>query len=228
MADPSSSPRETPVGSSAGQPRVPTLDMAFIRQRVRGRVPRSAVLDTVLNQLAPAAPEPPVRRAAVATILREHREFGPEVLFIRRAEHPHDPWSGHMAFPGGREEPSDADLLATAIRETREEVSLDLAADALLLGRLDELPAVARGRPTGLTIAPFVFELTRDAPLHFNGEVAEIVWAPLSQLYRGELTTVFPYEIAGQRVELPAHDVQGRIVWGLTHRMLESLFVLLR
>lgn len=241
MADPSSSPRETSVlrsrageepaastGSSAGYPRAPTLDMAFIRQRVGGRVPRSPALDAAFTQLSPGAPQLPLRRAAVATILREHPELGPEVLFIRRAEHPHDPWSGHMAFPGGREEPVDVDLLQTAIRETREEVSLDLEADARLLGRLDELPAVARGRPTGLTIAPFVFELTRDAPLHFNGEVSEIVWAPLAQLYRGELTTVFPYEIAGQRVELPAHDVQGRIVWGLTHRMLESLFVLLR
>jgi len=209
--------------------------MSTIRERVGSRAllaedafRRSARVDTVLTQLPPEAPQLTLRRAAVAAILRDHEELGPEVLFIRRAEHPNDPWSGHMAFPGGREEPSDADLLQTAIRETREEVSLDLEADAVLLGRLDELPAVARGRRTGLTIAPFVFELTRDAPLHFNGEVSEIVWAPLSQLFRGELATVFSYELGGQLLELPAHDVQGRIVWGLTHRMLESLFALLR
>jgi 8-oxo-dGTP pyrophosphatase MutT (NUDIX family) len=236
MADLSSTSREPVLGSRAEDPRashsdrklVSLLDMSLIRERVRGRMPRSALADSTLAQLAPEAPQLTLRRAAVATILRDHEELGPEVLFIRRAEHPGDPWSGHMAFPGGREEPSDADLLQTAIRETREEVALDLETNASLLGRLDELPAVARGLRTGLTITPFVFELTRDAPLHFNGEVSEIVWAPLSQLFGGELATVFPHEIGGQRIELPAHDVQGRIVWGLTHRMLESLFALLR
>jgi 8-oxo-dGTP pyrophosphatase MutT (NUDIX family) len=216
MADPSSIPRQ------------PIFDMALLRERLGRRVPRSAMSDSVITEVVPEAPSFAPRRAAVATIVREHKLVGPEVLFIRRAEHPHDPWSGHMAFPGGREEPSDADLLETAIRETREEVSLDLVGSARLLGRLDELPAVARGKRTGLTISPFVFELTHDSPLHFNGEVSEVVWAPLARLFRGELATVFPYEIAGQRVELPAHDVQGRIVWGLTHRMLESLFALLR
>jgi 8-oxo-dGTP pyrophosphatase MutT (NUDIX family) len=216
MADPSTISRER------------TFDMALLRERVSARLPRSAMADAVITQVVPEAASFAPRRAAVAAIVREHERVGPQVLFIRRAEHPKDPWSGHMAFPGGREEPSDADLLQTAIRETREEVSLDLSATARLLGRLDELPAVARGKRTGLTIAPFVFELLRDAPLHFNQEVSEVVWTPLGPLFRGELATVFPYEVGGQRVELPAHDVQGRIVWGLTHRMLESLFALLR
>lgn len=202
--------------------------MALIRARLRGRVPRSAMLDATITQTVPELPNATPRRAAVATIIRNDERSGPQVLFIRRAEHPSDPWSGHMAFPGGREELSDADLLQTAIRETREEISLDLVSSAQLLGRLDELPAVARGRRTGLTISPFVFELTQDAPLQFNYEVQEVVWASLAQLLRGELATKFSYELAGQRLELPAHDVQGRIVWGLTHRMLEGLLALLR
>jgi len=56
------------------------------------------------------------RRAAVALILRDGAA-GIELLFIRRAEHPMDPWSGQMAFPGGRAEPGDRDLEATAVRE---------------------------------------------------------------------------------------------------------------
>jgi 8-oxo-dGTP pyrophosphatase MutT (NUDIX family) len=209
--------------------RQPAFDMALIRERVGSRIPRSALLDSTITQIAPEPPVAQPRRAAVAVVIRTHPEHGPEVLFIRRAEHPNDPWSGHMAFPGGREEPSDGDLLQTALRETREEVSLDLERHATLLGRLDELPAVARGRRTGLTIAPFVFELAhREVELAFNYEVQEVVWAPLELLFRGELSTTFPYDLAGQRLELPAHDVDGRIVWGLTHRMLESLFVLLR
>ena len=213
MPDPSTSPRPLP------------FDMALIRQRLTGRVPRRSLGDAPLTQPRPDAAAPP-RRAAVAVILREAPR-GPEVLFIRRAEHPQDPWSGHMAFPGGREEPSDTDLLETAVRETREEVSLDLAASARLLGRLDELPVTARGKRTGMTVAPFVFELTGEVELAHNYEVSEVLWAPLEPLYRGHCATKFRYELGGEHVDLPAHDVDGRIVWGLTHRMLEALFALL-
>jgi 8-oxo-dGTP pyrophosphatase MutT (NUDIX family) len=202
------------------------LGMEQLRARLAAHAPRSALLDGPMSAL-PEAAEARARRAAVAAVLRDSLR-GPELLFIRRAEHPNDPWSGHMAFPGGREELRDADLLATALRETREEIALDLAEHGKLLGRLDDLPAVARGRRTGLTIAPYVFELTRDVPLRGNYEVAEVVWWPIEPLFRGERTITYPYELAGQRVELPAFDLGGRIVWGLTHRMLEGLFALLR
>ncbi|MDB4985323.1 MAG: hypothetical protein JWN04_501 [Myxococcaceae bacterium] len=211
--------------------RTPDFSMRLIRERVGGRTARTTLLDASIDSPLDAggqAPSGKLRRAAVALIIRPDGVQGPEVLFIRRAEHPQDPWSGHMAFPGGREEPSDGELLQTALRETREEVSLDLGKLARLLGRLDELPAVARGRRTGLTIAPFVFELTGPAEPQLNGEVAEVVWAPLEPLFQGDRATTFPYDLAGQQLELPAHDVAGRVVWGLTHRMLESLFALLR
>lgn len=201
--------------------------MALIRARMEGRLPRRALVDTSLATAAATESTLARRRAAVAAILREGAR-GPEVFFIRRAEHPLDPWSGHMAFPGGREEPTDTDLLETAVRETREEVSLDLAQHAQLLGRLDELPVTARGKRTGLTVAPFVFELTADVPIAYNHEVAEVLWAPLEPMFRGKLATRFDYEIGGERIQLPAHDVEGRIVWGLTHRMLEGFFALLR
>ena len=213
MPDPSTSPRTLP------------FDMALIRQRLGGRVPRRALGDAALTQpLADGVASP--RRAAVALILRNGPR-GPDVLFIRRAEHPQDPWSGHMAFPGGREEPRDADLLETAVRETREEVSLDLSTSAQLLGRLDALPVTARGKRTGMTVSPFVFELTHEVELARNYEVSEVLWAPLEPLYRGQHATKYRYELAGEGVDLPAHDLDGRIVWGLTHRMLEALFALL-
>ena len=96
------------------------------------------------------------------------------------------------------------------------------------MGRLDALPAVARGRRVGLTITPFVFELTEQTTLQPNYEVAEWLWAPISAATFGALATTMPYEFEGQRISLPAHDIQGRLVWGLTHRMLETLFVRLR
>ena len=156
------------------------------------------------------------------------RDDEPEVLFIRRAEHPEDPWSGHMAFPGGRLDPGDPDVLYTARRETREELGLDLARDAELLGRLDDVPAIARGRPTGLVISPFVFVLRGTPALVPNHEVAEALWAPLGPLMRGELDTTRDYRHEQRVIPFPAYDVEGRVVWGLTYQMLQILFGVLR
>jgi len=197
--------------------------MAFIRERISNKL-----VDAAISTTAELRAEPGPGRAAVAIILRDV-SAGPQVLLIRRAERKSDPWSGHMAFPGGREEPHDESLFATAVRETREEVALDLSETGRLLGELDVLPAIARGMQTGMVIAPFVFELMRDGPLVYNdAEVAEAVWVPLEALLRGALRTTVPYEHAGQRLDLPAHDFEGRIVWGLTYRMLDDLFALLR
>lgn len=198
--------------------------MAMIRERVAA----SKLVDAALTTTSELGAERSPGRAAVALIVRDV-PAGPEILLIRRAERKSDPWSGHMAFPGGREEPQDTSLFATAVRETMEEVALDLTESGRLLGTLEQLPAVARGKPTGLTIAPFVFELTRESPLAYNdGEVAEAVWVPVEPLRLGTLRTTMPYEFQGQRLTLPAHDFEGRIVWGLTYRMLDQLFDLLR
>jgi 8-oxo-dGTP pyrophosphatase MutT (NUDIX family) len=165
--------------------------------------------------------------AAVAVLLREATS-GPEVLFIRRAEHPTDPWSGHMAFPGGRQESGDASLLETAMRETREEVGLDRSRQAEHIGQLDDLPAIARGKPQGTVIRPFVFEVHRQSPIRVQErEVAEALWAPLLPLYRGEVDTVRPYQWQGTQIDFPAYDVGGRLVWGLTYQMLRSFFRIL-
>ncbi|HMJ14340.1 MAG TPA: CoA pyrophosphatase, partial [Polyangiaceae bacterium] len=103
------------------------------------------------------------RHAAVAAVLRD-AEHGAEALLIRRAAREGDPWSGHMAFPGGQREPHDQDLLDTAVRETHEEIGLDLREHAALLGRLETLPAVAGGRRIGMNVTPFVFELRSEPP----------------------------------------------------------------
>ncbi|HVU02024.1 MAG TPA: CoA pyrophosphatase [Polyangiaceae bacterium] len=177
----------------------------------------------------PAPLEGGERFAAVAAVLRE-RNGEAEVLLIRRAELEGDPWSGHMAFPGGRSSPNDDDLLHTAIRETEEEIGLRLARDRDLVGRLDDLPAIARGKPVGLVIAPFVFAVhdESDVPLVLNErEVREALWTPITPLLRGERNTTFPYRHDHGELALPAYDVDGRIVWGLTYRMLAELFEVL-
>jgi 8-oxo-dGTP pyrophosphatase MutT (NUDIX family) len=170
--------------------------------------------------------EDATHRAAVATVLREGARE-PEVLLIERAQHPDDPWSGHMAFPGGRQDAIDANLLRTAERETHEEVGLDLRRHGTLIGQLDDVEAIARGRVTGLVIRPYVYEVESTPPLIPNYEVADILWAPLGPLATGQADTVRPYEHEGRRYSLPAFDVEGRIVWGLTYQMLRSFLAAL-
>ena len=163
------------------------------------------------------------RQAAVATVIREG-VTGAEVLLIQRAEHPNDPWSGHMAFPGGRREPADADLRATAVRETREELALDLAG-AEYLGHVDDVKAVAHGRVLDLVIRPHVFYWSGAEPaLQPNYEVAAVLWAPLAPMLAGEVDTSRPWREGTVTYRLPGYDVEGRIVWGLTYRMLRTLF----
>lgn len=167
------------------------------------------------------------RFAAVAAILRE-RQGDTEVLLIRRAEHVDDPWSGHMAFPGGRHDPTDLDLAATAIRETEEEVGLGLSRDRELVGRLDDLPAIARGHRVGLIIATFVFAVDRDVALVLDPkEVSETLWAPLGPLARGERNTTITWPRDGRALSFPGYDVDGRVVWGITHHLLGALFATL-
>ena len=145
------------------------------------------------------------------------------MLFIRRAEAERDPWSGHMAFPGGRVDDADADGLAAARRESCEEVGLDLRAQAELVGPLSHVTAVARGRRLGLVIEPFVFEMVDDVDLRPNHEVEETLWIPfaffLDPSNRGSMT----YDIDGASWTLPCYRWHGRVVWGLTLRILDEL-----
>ena len=182
--------------------------------------------DDVRRALAsrPSQPVTPAlaSRAAVALILRDG-EAGIDLLFIRRAEHPQDPWSGQMAFPGGRAEPGDADLTATAVRETAEEIGLDLARAAEPLGALDEVRAMARMRPMDLTIQPFVFRLVTPAELHLSSEVKSVHWLPLAALLGADLRSTMDYVQDGTSLRFPCVRVDEVVIWGLTYRMLLAL-----
>jgi 8-oxo-dGTP pyrophosphatase MutT (NUDIX family) len=162
-------------------------------------------------------------RAAVSLILRDDGA-GVELLFILRAEHPDDPWSGQMGFPGGRAEPGDAGLLDTAIRETAEELGIDLAACAEPLGELDDVRAIARGRPVDLAIRPFVFHLREQVvPRPALSEVREVVWARLDDLAGDALRSTLDYGHDGATLRLPCFRLDGRVIWGLSYRMVVDL-----
>ena len=162
------------------------------------------------------------RYAAVAAILREGTH-GPDVLLIRRSDAPGDPWSGHIAMPGGKQDPGDPTLEATAVREAHEEVGIDLLRVGRSLGPLDHTPAYARGRSTGMVVAPFVFELTSHADVTPSHEVQEALWVPLRPLVGADLRRSRPYVHDGVPMNLPCWDYQGRIIWGLTYFMLDGL-----
>ena len=172
----------------------------------------------------PSVPVTPAlaARAAVAIILRDG-SAGIELLFIRRAEHPQDPWSGQMAFPGGRAEAADADLRDTAVRETAEEIGLDLVRAAEALGVLDEVRAMARLRPMDLTILPFVFRLEAPADLRLSSEVTSVHWLPLAALLGAELRSTMDYVHDGTSLRFPCVRVDDLVIWGLTYRMLLAL-----
>lgn len=168
----------------------------------------------------------PAPRAAVAAILRE-QEDGAEVLFIQRAEHPRDPWSGHVAFPGGRRDPTDATLLETVLRETREELGLELAG-AELVARLPDVPAprTSATKPS-LVVTPFVFALREPAVLTPSAaEVADTLWVPLDAFVRGQGKGTFRFTWEGHEHEVPCFRLapRERVLWGMTYRMLATMF----
>jgi 8-oxo-dGTP pyrophosphatase MutT (NUDIX family) len=177
----------------------------------------------------PPIPEPEEERthAAVAVVFREGPE--PELLLIRRAKSETDPWSGQMALPGGRRDPSDHSLLQTAVRETAEETSVLLDRDGFPMGRLEAVTPATRRLPP-ISIYPFVFAVPAATPAEAaSREVDEVLWVPLSSLGDPEArdTVEIVYKDQTSR-EFPCLKIQGRVVWGLTYRILTGLMELLR
>ncbi len=130
-----------------------------------------------------------------------------------------------MAFPGGKVDPGDPSFLATALRETREELGIDLNASAEYLGPLPAQGANRKG--SRLLIQPFVFSLTESPRLEPNHEVDRVIWVDLDSLGNGTRETTLHYEHEGRRLSFPAWEVEGHQVWGLTYRMVRSLLELL-
>lgn len=129
-----------------------------------------------------------------------------------------------MAFPGGRASPGDRDTVHTAVRETFEEVGLDLASEGQLLGQLDELATPTRRvRRAPLVVVPYVFRLARDPPLTPNYEVSEVHWFHLDRLRGGEGRGTLMYHFDGGSFELPCVRLDGTTIWGITLRMLDEI-----
>ena len=170
----------------------------------------------------PETPDPGSRLAAVALILRLGADGEPELLFIRRAERTGDPWSGHVAFPGGRKDPGDASLEATAIRETVEETGVDLARDGVILGQLDDLQPRTPSLPP-VMVRPFVAALGPEVALSLNYECADAFWVPLAWLVDPTSRRLTMLRERGLELRVFSYQHGEHLIWGMTERILQQL-----
>ena len=162
--------------------------------------------------------------AAVALVLREVAG-SPELLFIERAHREGDPWSGHMAFPGGHIDPGDANPRGAAERETHEEVGVNLD-HAEPLGRLDDLQGRHAGPQGAMVISAFVYYAPEPGLLTPNWEVEQAFWFPLASLFDEHRNVDYAYVREGnQRFPgIRVGEAEAHVVWGLTYRFLEIFF----
>lgn len=164
---------------------------------------------------------PPVRRAAILLALRARADGEPELLMIKRADAEGDPWSGHIACPGGRMEPGDHDLAVTAVRETLEETGVDIARDGRLLGHLDDLsPRSPTLAP--IVIRPYVALVRADVAIAPSHEVAAAFWVPLSALRTQAAWGTGLVHVRGTDRRVSVFQHGEYTVWGLTERVLRQ------
>lgn len=188
------------------------LTFAAARRALRGYAPQTAET-------------PDARPAAVSLSLIEGAS-GLEALFIKRAVIAGDPWSGQVALPGGRREPADSDLLATALRETREEIGVDLSS-VERLGRLNDMNPRTPTLPP-IYVRPFVFALPAAPALTIApDEVQRAFWVPLARLSAPGVRRDVTLTVAGVERTFPAFDLGDDIIWGMTERILTPFIELL-
>lgn len=159
---------------------------------------------------------PEARQAGVAAVFTHQMDL----LFISRAERQGDPWSGQISFPGGHHEAGDADLRETAMRESMEELGLDLS-NAEVLGQLDDLGTV-RHLPARV-VQPWAFLVPEIAQLTPNYEVASVHRASLVDLVDGVGRGTMPLVFKGSEYTLPKVDFDGKQLWGMTLQMVDDL-----
>lgn len=166
-------------------------------------------------------PPESLSHAAVALVLRE-TDSGLQVLFIERARHEGDPWSGNLAFPGGRIDETDPEPRMAAERETWEEVGFDLTG-AQYLGRLDDIT----GAHLPVLVSCFVYKVNEDGPFTLNHEVSDLFWFSLDELLNPARHHEARIHWHGRIRRVPAIDLLGSgrpVLWGITYRMVRQFF----
>jgi len=176
------------------------------------------MLRAVLSKLSRAQPEIKSKRLAAVSVMIAGEEK-PSTLLIKRAEHSDDPWSGQIAFPGGKMGRGDGSAKETAIREAREEVGVDLSSGAEFVGYYVPF----RTHTGDMDVIPAVFLLQKEVEATPNQEVSGCKWIPLEEFLNPRSASTYRFGVPGSSRDLPAYAVGDYVVWGLTHRIISSL-----
>ena len=171
--------------------------------------------------------EPRSGRAAVAMMVREGQQ-ATELLMIRRATREGDPWSGHMGFPGGRRDPEDPSNFSCALRETEEELGVDLSRWGAPLGELSDVNTGWRKDRPEMLVTPFIFSVSELPELTPNDEVDDVVWVPLHFLMDESNRQPLEWEWKGQKMETDSYLYDCYRIWGLSLMMIDEMMGLLR
>ncbi len=186
-----------------------------------GDMPVPHIIDTMSKYEPDTTPSDRAERhASVALIVREREGGGTETLFIKRSERDDDPWSGHMAFPGGRRDPEDESLEATARRETLEEVGLELA-PSQCFGRLHDIYG-GRLKTFKMSVSAFLFHTTDGNELTYSDEVADSIWVPLSVLSDPAEIREYIFHLDPHGRPFPSFHYNDYVIWGLTFRIIAN------
>ena len=174
-----------------------------------------SLIEKLTKQLSP---EPWSYAQAAVAILVKPKQNDLEFFLVKRAEVDDDPWSGDMAFPGGKKNPQDQSLVDTAVREVLEETSIDLNKEKVI-GFMEPIYSSVR---KSIAVQPIVYRFDYYPQVKLNYELTKFLWAPLSEIIQGKTNAT----VKGW--EGPVYMVQGETVWGLTFRMLEKILELLK
>jgi 8-oxo-dGTP pyrophosphatase MutT (NUDIX family) len=176
------------------------------------------IFNTIRSRLVKSEPhKSDLRQAAVSLIVKN--KANPSILLIKRAKKKGDPWSGQVAFPGGKMQDGEKTAKQTAIREAREEVGIDLGESSEFLGYAEPITT-----HTGkMTVVPSVFVTKSQVKVRPNEEVASYRWVEVKDLLSSHATSSYRLKSGGWTVQLPAFSARGFVVWGLTYRILSSI-----
>lgn len=155
---------------------------------------------------------------AAVVLLLKPVDHDLQILIVKRAENPADPWSGQLALPGGKRDSKDRHLKQTVVRETLEETNINLLDRCRFLGSIEPLRSTRRPE---MKILPFVVLLEAEPPIRLNEELKDFVWISLEELVKHRGTVEFSFG------EFPAYLVGNSVIWGLTYRILERFIHIL-
>ncbi|OEU62505.1 MAG: coenzyme A pyrophosphatase [Desulfuromonadales bacterium C00003094] len=175
-----------------------------------------AAVQAALARHACRSIDPGVLRPAAVLLTFYPKDGSDTLLFTRRTEHLPD-HAGEISFPGGRWQEGDADLTATALRETEEEMGV-APQDVTVLGQLDDFVSVY-----GYHVTPFVGTLPTAYPFRVDPrEIAEVIEVPLEKLCDPKIYHTESWEHKGRLHPVGFFSIGQHPIWGLTAAVLRQ------